>query len=122
MGTHLIPREVSGEGRILYVFTPKGFLYALIGLAVGTVAKTIISVTGADIVGWVVLGVFTLVGWAIGQGKIPDSNANAFFRKVGGVPIDTVIKRYMKFNKNRKIYVTKVLEEKEENTEDKGGV
>ncbi len=122
MGTHLIPREVSGEGRILYVFTPKGFLYALIGLGVGTVVKSLLSVTGADIVGWTVLVILTLIGWAIGQGKIPDSNANAFFRKVGGVPIDTVIKRFLKFNKNKKIYVTKVTNEKEENTEDKGGV
>ena len=88
MGTHLIPREVSGEGRILYVFTPKGFLYALIGLGVGTVVKSLLSVTGADIVGWAVLVILTLIGWAIGQGKIPDSNANAFFRKVGGVPIE----------------------------------
>ena len=119
MGTHLIPREVSGEGRILYVFTPKGFLYALIGLGVGTVVKSLLSVTGADIVGWAVLVILTLIGWAIGQGKIPDSNANAFFRKVGGVPIDTVIKRFLKFNKNKKLYVSKVTNEKEENTEDK---
>lgn len=122
MGTHLIPREVSGEGRILYVFTPKGFLYALIGLVIGTVVKSFISITGADVVGWTALVVFTLIGWAIGQGKIPDSNANAFFRKVGGVPIDTVIKRFIKFNRNKKIYITKALDKKEENTEDKGGV
>lgn len=121
MGTHLIPREVSGEGRILYIFTPKGFLYALIGLAIGTVIKTFIDSFGATIVGWTVLVVFTLIGWAIGQGSIPDSNANTFFRKVGGVPIDEIIKRYIKFSKNRKIYITKALK-KEENTQEKGGV
>ena len=26
MGTHLIPREIDGDARILLFFTPKGFL------------------------------------------------------------------------------------------------
>lgn len=35
MGTHLIPREVKGEARILLIFTQKGFFYTIIGLVVG---------------------------------------------------------------------------------------
>ena len=118
MGTHLIPREVSGEGRILYVFTGKGFLFALIGLAIGAIFKAIFDAFGAGIAGWIFLAVFTLIGWGLGQGVIPDVNTNNFFRKVGGLSVDTVIKRYFKFNREKKIYVTKVVKE---NTNDKGG-
>ena len=112
MGTHLIPREVSGEGRILYVFTAKGFFFTLIGLAVGAVLKMLIDATGVAIVGWIVLALFALIGWLIGQGVLPDVNTNNFFRKVGGLSVDTIIKRYFKFNREKKIYVTKVTDEK----------
>lgn len=119
MGTHLIPREISGDGRILYIFTGKGFLFTLGGLAIGFVFKAFLSAFGAGIVGWIVMALFALIGWAIGQGVIPDTNATSFFRKVGGLPIDTIIKRFFKFNRTKKIYVTKVTAEKkaeQENT------
>lgn len=114
MGTHLIPREVSGEGRILYVFTAKGFIFTLIGLAIGAILKMLVDTTGIAIIGWIVLALFALIGWAIGQGVIPDVNTNNFFRKVGGLPVDTIIKRFLKFNREKKIYVTKVTDEKAE--------
>ena len=41
MGTHLIPREIDGDGRILYIFTGKGFLFALIGMAIGAIIKCV---------------------------------------------------------------------------------
>ena len=41
MGTHLIPREVEGEGRILIIFTMKGFIGTIIGLVVGAVIGVI---------------------------------------------------------------------------------
>ena len=37
MGTHLIPREVEGEGRILIIFTMKGFIGTLIGIGIGSI-------------------------------------------------------------------------------------
>ncbi len=116
MGTHLIPREVSGEGRILYIFTPKGIAYALVGLVIGLVFRNLFEIVGASLVGWTVAILFALIGWAIGQGKIPDSSTNTFFRKVGGEPIETVIKRFIKFNRAKKIYVNKIVNE--ENKED----
>lgn len=112
MGTHLIPREVSGEGRILYVFSAKGFIFALVGLGIGTIFHSMFSAMGANLVGWIILAIFTLIGWGIGQGKVPDSNANSFFRKVGGENIDAIIVRWFKFNKAKKIYVSKITKEK----------
>ena len=35
MGTHLIPREIDGDARILLIFTPKGFLGILLGFIPG---------------------------------------------------------------------------------------
>ena len=111
--SHLIPREIDGDGRILYIFTPKGFLFALIGLAIGAAFKSVLDAFSVGIVGWILLIIFTLIGWAIGQGVVPDVNSNALFRKVGGVPVDTLIKRFVKFNQTKKIYVTKITKEKE---------
>ena len=113
MGTHLIPREISGDARILYVFTTKGFLFAMVGFLIGLIFKGILGLFKATFVGWIVLVAFTLIGWAIGQANLPDSNANSFFKKVGGEPIDALIMRYFKFNKNKKIYVNKVAVEKD---------
>ena len=35
MGTYNLPRNVKGEGRILFIFSSKSFLYTIIGGAVG---------------------------------------------------------------------------------------
>lgn len=112
MSSHLIPREIDGDGRILYIFTAKGFLFALIGLAIGAAIKTVLDAFGAGLVGWIIIIIFTLIGWGIGQGVVPDVNSNSFFRKVGGVSVDTIIKRFIKFNQTKKIYVTKITDEK----------
>lgn len=110
MGTHLIPRDVEGEGRILIIFTPQGLIGALIGALIGVVLYNIFAVVGASIVGWVAIGVFGLLGFIIGQVNVPDTNATPLFKKVGGEAIWKVIVRYVKFKKTRKIYVNKVVE------------
>lgn len=105
MGTHLIPREIDGDARILLIFTPMGFVGILAGIAVGAIFYSIAKAMGATIVGWVLLGICALIGFMIGQVKIPDSNAFPLFKKVGGEYIRDVIKNYFKFRKTRKIYV-----------------
>jgi hypothetical protein len=65
---------------------------------------------GANLVGWVILALFGLIGFTVGQIKIPDSNAFDILKKTGGEHIDEVIFKAIKFNKNKKIY-----------TYDKGG-
>ena len=37
MGTYNIPRNVKGEGKILYVFSTKALIYTFIGAAIGGV-------------------------------------------------------------------------------------
>jgi hypothetical protein len=57
MGTHLIPREVDGDARILLIFTPKGFIGTLAGLFIGVIFFSIASALKATMVGWVLLAI-----------------------------------------------------------------
>ena len=110
MGTHLIPRDVEGEGRILIIFTAQGLIGTLIGGGIGVIVYNVLDAVGAGILGWVAVAVFGLLGFVIGQVQVPDTNAMPLFKKVGGESIWKVIIRYVKFKKSRKIYVNNVLE------------
>ena len=105
MGTHLIPREIDGDARILLIFTPKGFFGILIGLIPGIFLHQLFSAFGASVVGWIALGICAVVGWVIGQMKMPESRAFDIFKKTGGEYIKDVIINYFKFKKNKKYYV-----------------
>ena len=104
MGTHLIPREVEGEGRILIIFTMKGFIGTLIGIGVGSIFYTIFSTVGASIVGWISLGLCALIGFIIGQVKVPKSTSFDLLNKFVGDFVSELIVEYFNFRKNRKIY------------------
>lgn len=110
MGTHLIPREVEGEGRILIIFSMKGFVGTLIGIAVGALFHWIFTGIGAELVGWVMLVLCGIVGFIIGQVKLPTSNSFELLKKAGGDYIYEIIIKYFKFRNSKKIY-----------TYDKGG-
>ena len=105
MGTHLIPRAIDGDARILLVFTPQGFIGTLIGLGAGAFFYSISKFFGATLVGWVVLAICTLIGFAVGQAKVPESNAFSLFKKTGGEYIRDVIVKYLAFRRNKKIYM-----------------
>ena len=105
MGTHLIPREVDGDARILLIFTPKGFIGTLIGLFFGAIFFSIASVMKATIVGWILLGICVAIGFIVGQMKIPESNAFSLFKKTGGEYVRDVIVKYMAFRKKKRIYL-----------------
>ena len=105
MGTHLIPREIDGDARILLIFTPKGFLGILISLIPGIILHQLFTALGATVVGWVALGVCAIIGFVIGQVRMPESRAFDLFRKTGGEYIKDIIVNYFKFKKIRKYYV-----------------
>lgn len=113
MATHEIPRNVKGEGRILYIFSTKALIYTVIAAIIGLVFRWIFVQMGLASVGLVVLGIFALIGFAIGTFKVPELGSMAFTKKVGGENIDDVIKRAIKFKmKKNRIYVY-AKEEKE---------
>ena len=105
MGTHLRPREVDGDARILLIFTPKGFLGTLVGIFIGAIFFSIASAMGAAIVGWVLLGICVAIGFIVGQMKIPESNAFSLFKKTGGEYVRDVITKYLAFRKKKRIYL-----------------
>ena len=109
MGTYNLPRDVKGEGRILFIFTGKSMLYTAIGATVGFVLFYLpFSALGMTMVGIVVAAVFALIGFLIGTMKMPNLAKFKFTQKTGGENIDDIIRRAIKFRtKGRKIYIYK---------------
>jgi len=113
MGTYNIPRNVKGEGRILFIFSTKSMIYTAIGGVVGLPFYLLFSALGLTVVGIVITLIFALIGFIIGTFKIPEIGILKFTKTVGGENIDDVIKRAIKFKKSgNKIYLYTKEEEK----------
>ena len=105
MGTYQIPRNLKGESRILYIFSVKGLITTGIGAFIGLFFYLIFSSIGLENVGWFFIALFAVIGFVIGTVKIPVIAGIPFTKKIGGESIDKIFMRYMKFKKNRKVYV-----------------
>ena len=107
MGTYEIPRNVKGEGRILFIFSTKALIYTGVGAGIGLLIAALLGMTGLGVIRYIFLVLFALIGFGIGTLKMPNLTAFEVTRKTGGENIDDVIMRWLKFkirNKN-KIYV-----------------
>ena len=102
-----IPRNVKGEGRILFVFSTKALITTAIGAGFGLLIYWIFSALGLGTIGIIFLLVCALLGFVIGTFKVPNSTAFEITRKTGGENIDDVILRWLKFKfkSKNKIYV-----------------
>ena len=124
MGTYNLPRNVKGEGRILFIFSSKSLITTCIGGAVGLVFYFVFKILNLTMVGIVITLIFALIGYAIGMFKIPDTNGFEITRKTGGENIDDVIRRAIKFKmEHNKIYLY-TIDSKENNkkeTNENGG-
>jgi len=108
MGTYYLPRNVKGEGRILFIFTAKSLIYAAVGGGIGFIFSLLFSILGLELVGYIIMGIFALIGFAIGTFKVPEMQGLEITRKTGGEKIDDVIIRAIKFKqKSNKIYIYK---------------
>jgi len=105
MGTYYIPRNYRGESRILYIFTVKSLITTAVGAMIGSMFWLIFKAFGMQTVGLIIMAVFALIGYAIGALKIPTIVAFPITKKIGGEPIGEIIFRYIKFKKNRKMYI-----------------
>ena len=106
MGTYNLPRNVKGEGRILFVFSTKALIYTVVGIGIGFIFYLIFSLVKLNIVGIIAIVILALLGFAIGTLKVPETNAFEITKKTGGENSDDVIKRAIKFKmNNKKIYV-----------------
>lgn len=112
MATHYIPRDVSGENRILMVFTTKSLITTGIVGFIGLILYFIFGyILGLTVVGLILLAVFALLGFIIGTIKIPQITGLPFTKNIVGDSIDEIIVRYAKFKMNKRIY-TYTKEEK----------
>ena len=117
MGTYNVPRNVKGEGRILFIFTPKSLVYTVIGAGVGILFYIIFSMLKLKIVGVIFVLLFALIGFSIGTLKVPSIGILKSIKVVAGENIDDVIKRAIAFKrKANKIYI---YDDKEVKTNDK---
>ena len=108
MGTYNLPRNVKGEGRILFIFTGKSMIYTVVAGAIGLLFYFIFSAFGLNMVGIIITLVFALIGFVIGSMKVPNLEKFEFSKKTGGENIDDVIRRAIKFKtKGKKIYIYK---------------
>lgn len=106
MGTYNLPRNVKGEGRILFIFSTKSLITTCIGGGVGLIFYLIFNIMGLTMAGVIITLFFALIGYVIGMFKIPDGSGLEITRKAGGENIDDIIKRYIKFKNNKKkLYV-----------------
>lgn len=117
MGTYNLPRNVKGEGRILFIFSTKSLIYTTVGAGVGLIFYLIFALLKLKVVGIICILLFALIGYAIGMLKVPNIGSLKATKVVGGENIDDVIKRAIKFKqKKNKIYI---YDNKEVETNDK---
>ena len=125
MGTYNLPRNVKGEGRILFVFSTKALIYTFVGIVIGYFISLIFTMINLRVIGYAIIAILGLAGFLIGTLKMPESSNFEITRKTGGENIEDVIMRAIKFKiKKRKIYVydtnleKKKLDEKQEKKEE----
>ena len=117
MGTYNLPRNVKGDGRILFIFTPKSLLCAIIGVAIGLIFYFIFALINLNIVGIVIVALFALIGYALTMFKVPNVGISKTTKLIAGESIDEIIRRAFKFKrKGNKLYV---YDNKEVSTNDK---
>ena len=108
MGTYYLPRNVKGEGRILFIFTTKSLIYSVVAAAIGLIFYFIFSSLGMTMIGIASVAIFALIGFIIGTVKMPELGKFEFSKKTGGENIDDIIKRAIMFKmKGKKVYIYK---------------
>lgn len=111
MNTYMIPREATNENRFLFftqealIFTVVGFVCGLVFVGLFSLLGNLLAVSALKIVGWVICVLCAGIGYCLGAFKLPESNAFDFLKKAGGESSYTIVKRVLKFRKNRKIYI-----------------
>ena len=112
MGSYYIPsNKLKGESRILYIFTAKSLIYKGVGGLIGLIFYLIFSACGLKQVGIIILVILAAIGYGIGTIKFPSTGTGKIAKNVGGDSVDEVIKNYIIFKKNRKVYTYAVPRE-----------
>ena len=106
MNSYNIPRNVKGEGRILYIFSTKALIYTFVWILIGSIFYFIFNLMGMSTLGLIFIIFFGIIGFVIATFRVPDTSAFKITQKTGGEKIDDVIIRYIKFKLQKgRIYV-----------------
>ena len=116
-----IPRNVKGEGRLLYIFSYKAVIYVGVGILVGLIFHFILSLFGLDIIGYIVIAIFGFIGYGIATFKLPNVSFLKGAKLAAGEQIDEVIKRGIKFKMNKNKYYIYESSNKTVTEEKEGG-
>lgn len=103
--TYSVPRNVKGEGRILYIFSFKSIITTCLGAAVGIPIFLLFQVIGLTIPGIVAVAICALIGFGVGTLTIPDTPLVGNLRKAGGEKVTDILIRTFTFTKRKKIYI-----------------
>ena len=105
MGSYYIPsNKLKGENRILYIFTGKSLIYTGIGGLIGGLFYLLFTAFQLNTVGIIIMVLFALIGFGLGTIKVPTGGNSKISKNVGGDSIDEIIKNYILFKKNKKVY------------------
>lgn len=108
MGTYNLPRNVKGEGRILFIFSTKSLIFTVAFVLIGILLFALFSALNLNLVGFILLIIFALTGFIIGTFKVPNLKHIKWASTNAGQNIDDVILRAIKFKKKgNKIYIYK---------------
>lgn len=114
MGTYTIPRNYKGETRLLYIFTVKSLITTAAGGLLGSIFYLIFGIMlKMQVVGFIFIGVFALIGFCAGTFKIPTLPGIPFTKNVGGESVDEIIKRWIMFKTQNKKYAYYITKEEE---------
>ena len=106
MQVYNLPRNVKGEGRILFIFTPKSIMYTAILASIGFILYIFFKAIDLKMVGTICLIFFALVGFAVGTLKVPGIVGISWTKKNAGERLDDILKRAFEFKrKGKKIYI-----------------
>ncbi len=108
-GPYYLPRNVKGEGRILFIFSTKALIYTVIGAIIGLLLKIIFDILNVGFIGIILMIALALLGFVIATLKVPNTTSFEITKKTGGENIDDVLKRLIKFKmkKRKNLYIYK---------------
>ena len=114
MGTHYIPRNVKGEGRILFIFSPRSLIFSVITGIVGFLISLILKPITTQIMSIFIILCFASIGFIVSTVKIPKNNSPKL-QEFSGYRIDEIFVKYIKFKKkSNRIYVYREPKAEEE--------
>lgn len=121
MGTYNVPRNVKGEGRILYIFSTKSLIFMGVSAVIAVPLYLVFNAIFNQLTGMIAAGVVFFIAFGIATFKIPEIGMIKATKNIGGQKIDDIIVRAYKFRKKgNRLYLYNYTEEKKKEEKKNG--